>query len=77
MMKKTFDCVQMKDRIQQRLRKQEFGQTPGQIRAEIQDTLSRSHSPIGELWRSLSRQSNLRVAESPVKYSSRSAKGQA
>ncbi len=76
-MKKTFDCVQMKDRIQQRLLKQGVGQTAGEIRAEIQDTLSRSHSPIGELWRSLSQQSNLRVAESPFKYGSCSAKGKA
>lgn len=77
MMKKTFDCVQMKDRIQQRLRNQEAGQTPGQIRAEIQDTLSRSHSPIGELWRSLLQKSHLRVAEPSEKYGSRSAKGHA
>lgn len=77
-MNKAFDCVEMKDRIQQRLMKQMAGKSTAARHAAIRNTLSRSRSPIGELWRVLEARSiapGARVAETLAEYdSTRSAK---
>ncbi len=52
-MKKAFDCVAMKDNIQQRLLKQMEGLSYEQRRVAIKRVLDDSRSPIGDLWRAL------------------------
>jgi hypothetical protein len=56
-MKKSFDCVEMKDRIQQKMRKQMEGLSGEQRRALLRDALDKSVSPIGDLWRALGQRS--------------------
>ncbi len=56
-MKKNFDCVEMKDAIQQRMRRQMEGLSGEQRRAVLRDALEKSPSPIGDLWRALERRS--------------------
>jgi len=56
-MKKTFECVMLKDGIQQRMLKQMEGLSGVQQRAAIRNSLEKSRSPIGELWRALERRS--------------------
>jgi hypothetical protein len=56
-MKKNFDCVEMKDGIQQRMRRQMEGLSSEQRRVLLRDALEKSLSPIGELWRALERRS--------------------
>jgi non-homologous end joining protein Ku len=71
MMKKAFDCVEMKDRIQRRLMREMAGKSTAERHAEIRDTLLRSRSPIGELWRVLEERSidhGARVAETSAHY---------
>ena len=60
-MKKTFDCVAMKDNIQQRLLKQMEGLSYEQRRVAIQSALESSRSPIGEFWRALERRESMRA----------------
>jgi len=52
-MKKDFDCVAMKDDIQRRLLREMRGLSPERQRAAIHQTLQRSRSPVGVLWRAL------------------------
>jgi hypothetical protein len=52
-MKKTFDCIAMKDAIQQRLLKRMEGLSYEQRRAAVRDVLEKSRSPVGDLWRKL------------------------
>lgn len=54
-MKKAFDCVAMKDAIQKQMIKQIAGLSGEQRRAAVRDVLEKSHSPIGDLWRTLGR----------------------
>lgn len=54
-MKKAFDCVAMKDAIQKQMIKQIAGLSDEQRRAAVRDVLEKSHSPIGDLWRTLER----------------------
>jgi len=56
-MKKTFDCMVLKDGIQQRMLKQMEGLSGMQQRAAIRNSLEKSRSPIGELWRALEQRS--------------------
>ena len=56
-MKKSFDCVEMKDAIQQRMRRQMEGLSGEQKRAMLREALEKSPSTIGELWRALERRS--------------------
>ena len=50
---KSFDCVEMKNRIQAELQEEWKGLSDDEIRAEIANTLSRSSSPVAELWRQI------------------------
>jgi len=54
-MKKTFDCVAMKDAIQKQLSRQVEGFSAEQRRAAMREVLEKSRSPIGDLWRTLER----------------------
>ena len=53
MMKKNFDCVEMKNNIQKKLLERWEGLTPEQIRLSIQEELRADESGIGQLWRRL------------------------
>ena len=50
-MKKDFDCVEMKNLIQQKLREQRKGMTDKNIEAQIERGLEISQTPIAQLWR--------------------------
>jgi len=52
---KTFDCVQMKDEIQARLRAEWQGLTEEEIRAKVPEHLETSDSSIAKWWRSVQR----------------------
>ena len=70
-MKKTFDCIAMKDAIQQRLLKRMEGLSYEQRRAAVRDVLEKSRSPIGDLWRKLEPRAKAgvaRVAETGEAY---------
>jgi len=70
-MKKQFDCVAMKERIQQGLQAELEGLSPGQRRERMLSCLRGSRSPIGELWRALERrnsESASHVAEADGRY---------
>jgi len=54
-MKKTFDCVAMKDDIQKQMFKQMEGLSHEQRRAAVRTVLEKSRSPVGDLWRTLER----------------------
>jgi predicted metalloprotease len=56
---KAFDCVEMKDAIQAKLRKEREGMTDEQVRLLIRRRLETSNTPIARLWRTL----NARKAE--------------
>jgi hypothetical protein len=76
-MKKHFDCVAMKDRIQRRLLTEMKGLTTEQKRATIREVLDGSLSSVGELWRQISgeaRTTTSRVAESAAVYGSKHSK---
>ena len=53
MMKKSFDCVEMKNNIQKKLLERWEGLTPEQIRLSILEELRTDESGIGQLWRRL------------------------
>jgi hypothetical protein len=67
---KQFDCVQMKNDIQARMRRRYAGWTDEERQADIERRLAESDSPVGRLWRNLtSRESAIsKVAETPAKY---------
>ena len=48
---KTFDCVEMKDEIQAKLRREREGMTDEEIRDHIRRKLESSSSPVARLWR--------------------------
>lgn len=48
---KSFDCVEMKDAIQAKLRKEYEGLTPQQVREKRQRKLATSDNEIGVKWR--------------------------
>ena len=49
--KKSFDCVQMKNEIQAKLYARRAGMTEAQRRADIEQQLESSNSPIAKWWR--------------------------
>lgn len=49
--KKDFDCVEMKNEIQQKLRKLSAGMTDEEYRAYIKKTLDEADGVIGRLWK--------------------------
>lgn len=50
---KTFDCVQMKDEIQARLRAEWQGLTEQEIRARVREHLETSDSTVAKWWRAI------------------------
>ena len=50
---KTFDCLRMKENIQNQLHEEWSGLTPEQIRADIASFLAGSDNPVAVWWRSL------------------------
>lgn len=55
-MKKDFDCVKMKDEIQQKLLSQWKGLSDAEIKQRIRQDLATSESPIAVWWRGLDKQ---------------------
>jgi len=51
--RKAFDCVQMKDEIQARLRAEWQGLTEDEIRARVREHLETSDSSIAKWWRTV------------------------
>ena len=49
--KKTFDCVEMKNAIQARLRKQREGLTDEEVRRQIAEFLATSDDLVARKWR--------------------------
>ena len=54
---KTFDCVEMKDRIQAELQQSLQGLSPAEARAAIRDRLQQSSSPVARIWRRIHHES--------------------
>ena len=50
---KDFDCVEMKNAIQQELLKQRAGLSDEEVRVRIRHELETSQSPIARWWRSI------------------------
>ena len=72
-MKKSLNCIAMKDQIQARLNGEFKGLSYEGRRAAIYAALHRSRSPIGRLWRELldrnrAKSSPAKVAETGVEY---------
>jgi hypothetical protein len=73
-MKKSFDCVEMKNQIQKELLERWRGLTPEQIRLSIRAELMTDESVIGRLWRRLEARDRAAgaaasaVCESPEAY---------
>ena len=66
---KQFDCVQMKNDIQARMRRRYAGWTDEERQADIERRLAESDSPVGRLWRDLTGKTAVsKVAETPAKY---------
>jgi hypothetical protein len=51
--RKTFDCVEMKDRIHARLEEKWQGLTDEEIRAAIARELNTSDAPVARWWRAV------------------------
>lgn len=58
-MKKGFDCVEMKNRIQQELREQRAGMTDEEIEVQMERELRTSSSTIAQLWRRIEKNNEL------------------
>ena len=54
-MKKTFDCVAMKNDIQKRLYEERKGMTPQEVKAAIEEKLDTSQAPIAQWWRKINK----------------------
>jgi len=67
---KQFDCVQMKNEIQAKLRRRYAGLTDDERLAAIERHLTHADSPVGRLWRDLTSRAPAvsKVAETPAKY---------
>lgn len=61
---KTFDCVQMKDEIQERLSRKWAGLTDEQVRQAVDQELATSDNPLARWWRSLREARRTPVAQS-------------
>jgi hypothetical protein len=51
--KKTFDCVDMKDKIQESLYSRRKNMPAGDVRADIEHNLMTSEAPVALWWRKL------------------------
>lgn len=72
-MKKTFDCVEMKNRLQAELREQEQRLGPEEIRRRRQHWLATGEDGLARWWRSMSVQTQpehepLVLREDPAEY---------
>ena len=70
-MKKTFDCLVLKDNIQKQMLKQMEGFSADKRRETLRAALEASRSPIGNLWRTLGNRpivDALCVAEKSTRY---------
>ncbi len=56
--KKTFDCVQMKNDIQESLYRQRKDTSPADVRAAMDQHLKTSAAPIAKWWRKLEKTSS-------------------
>lgn len=59
---KEFDCVEMKNQIQERLRQEQAGLTDEEIRTRFLHFLKTSEDPIAKKWRQLSQSKDLKAA---------------
>ena len=50
---KSFDCVEMKNAIQARLRDEQTGLSETEVQARARHKLESLDTPLGKLWRSL------------------------
>ena len=50
---KSFDCVRMKNEIQEKLRARRSGMTEAQRQADMNSQLEASNSPIAKWWREI------------------------
>ena len=62
-MKKDFDCVEMKNQIQQKLHEQRKGMSDEEIEAQIEQKLRTSQSPAAKFWRRIAKKEE--YVESP------------
>jgi len=53
-MKKKFDCVEMKNMIQTKLRLQREGMSDQAIQDQVEEELAVSQSPVAKYWRAIS-----------------------
>ena len=53
---KTFDCVKMKNEIQDALYRERKGMSGAQVRRAIQRNLATSSAPVARLWRRLNKE---------------------
>ena len=54
-MKKSFDCVEMKNEIQRRLHEERKGMTPSEIKVAVEEKLEKSQAPIAQWWRKINK----------------------
>ena len=50
---KKFDCVEMKNEIQRKLREQQKGMTDEEIRRQFLHEMETSDSPVAQWWRTV------------------------
>ena len=78
-MKKTFDCVEMKNRLQAELLEQEQRLGPEEIRRRRQHWLATGEDGLARWWRSISAQTHpenepLVLREDPTEYRTKGPK---
>ena len=64
--KKDFDCVEMKNKIQQKLHEQRKGMTDDEIEAQMEQRLRTSQSPVAQLWRRISKKQESSAGSSAI-----------
>ena len=77
-MKKSFDCVAMKNEIQARLLREKEGLSAEERVTAMRSAADHSRSPIGDLWRKLRDRGQariMRIAESSTDYSTKPSTG--
>lgn len=61
--KKSFDCVQMKNRIQARHRREYSGLKTEEVRRRIKKRLATSNDPVARKWRAIGQLHTAEIAE--------------
>lgn len=64
---KEFDCVEMKDRIQERMLRRQAGMTDQECREDIRRILATSDSPVAKMWRSMTTATPTDAPAKPVR----------